>query len=54
MVENSDLSIGRAQRGQAGTTSAALAFGGGASTQITNATEEWSDTSNTTKTISTD
>ena len=52
-TEVADLNTARYGTGAAGTTTAALAFGGATPT-IVASTEEWSGTSNVTKTISTD
>ena len=51
--ENSDLSTSRGNTATAGATPAALVFGGQAP-GLSAATEEWSGTSSTSKTISTD
>ena len=54
-VEVADISTARYGLGGTGTTSLALAFAGGPSPGASAiATEEWSGTSNTTKTIDTD
>ena len=52
-VELADLSTGRFGLGSAGTAANALAFGGYSTTNVT-ATEEWSGSTNSTKTIDTD
>ena len=52
-VEVADMSTARKRLGGSGTTTAGLAFAG-IITAATAATEEWSGTSNSTKTISTD
>ena len=52
-VENSDLSTARNTLAGAGTNTAALAVGGQTPTVVAT-TEEWSGSSNTTKTVSTD
>ena len=51
-TETTDLNTGRNQLAGTGTTSAALAFGGGAPS-VTTATEEWNNPSNVVKTITT-
>ena len=53
-VEVGDLNIARYGSGAAGTTASALAFGGNDGTAVTSATEEWSGSSNLTKSIDTD
>ena len=55
-VENSDLNSARKKAGPSGTSTAALAFSGqvGDSPSGSTLTEEWSGSSNTTKTVSTD
>ena len=52
-VENTDLSTARNEIGAAGNTTDGIASGG-TTGSLQTATEEWSSTSNTTKTISTD
>ena len=52
-TEVNDLNTARFQLGGAGTTTAGLAFGG-SDPSITAATEEWSNQSFTTRTVSTD
>jgi hypothetical protein len=52
-VEVADLATARKVLAGAGTSTNALAFGGEAP-PVTAATEEWSSSSNTTKTVSTD
>ena len=52
-VEVADLSTARAYLGGAGTTTAGIVMGGNTGS-VSAATEEWSGTSTTTKTISTD
>ena len=51
-AEVSDLNTGRGGLGGAGTSTSGLVFGGEVSPR--QQTEEWSSTSNTTRTVSTD
>jgi hypothetical protein len=52
-TELNDLNTARYGLGAGGTTSAGLAFGGNPGAGIIAATEEWSSSSNTVKTITT-
>ena len=53
-VELADLSTGRFNLGGAGTATNALAFGGSTGPAASTASEEWSGSTNLTKTIDTD